>query len=290
MMRRMVRTELWKALHNSNFYLALGIGMAIVLVHLIQNAMVVQELTELTLQGLEQGYVSGACDSISLFVMAIPYNVASYGAVLFQLVWPALAAIPYAWSYSMERRSGIYNQIVTRSSAGRYILAKYIAVFVSGGLVISLTVLTDLLLNALVCPSSTPDVCIRVSAVSNDTFLSELFYTNPWAHALIWCVVVFFLGGAAAGLVFFVGAKLKLRVLVMLVPFAVLMVWNVVYHNTINAYFWEYLPSLSLSPLELVRVIGGDGNPEWFVTLTIGLLTAAGLGAAAWQVKRHELV
>lgn len=205
-MLRMLRAELWKALNNSYFYLALGIGMVIVLLDLGQNAIRVQLFTEWTLQGLEAGYASGAHDGFSLFVLSLPYSAgANYGTVLYMVLWPILAAIPFAWSYSEERRSGLYNQLAARCSTIQYIIAKYIAVFVSGGLVVSLTMLMDLLLNALVCPYSVLDVCDSLSAVANDTFMSALFYTNPWLHAITWSIVVFFLGGSVAGLAFFQG-------------------------------------------------------------------------------------
>ena len=204
-MLKMLRTELWKALHNSYFYLALSIGLVIVLINLCQNAIRVQLFTEWTLRGLETGHASGAHDGFSLFISTLAYNAnANYGTVLFQVLWPILAAMPFSWSYNAERRSGLYNQIVARCGNGQFILAKYAAVFISGGLVVSLTMLVDLLLNALVCPFSVLDVCDSLSGVTNDTFMSMLYYTNPWAHALIWCVVVFFLGGSAAGLSFLV--------------------------------------------------------------------------------------
>ena len=290
-MLKILRTEMWKALHNSYFYLALGLGLIVILLNVGQNVIRVQKFTEWTLQGLEAGYASGAHDGFSLFISTLAYNFsANYGTVLYMVVWPILAAMPFAWSYSVERRSGLYNQIVARCGTVQYIFSKYIATFISGGLVVSFTMLADLLLNALVCPYSVLDICDSLSAVSNDMFLPALYYTNPWAHALIWCVVVFFLGGSAAGLAFLVGTKLKLQVLVMLVPFAILIVWNVFYYFVIYAYFWQVLPSLSLSPLELIQAIGGNGNPEWFMALTISLLVVIGLGAGIWQVKHHELV
>lgn len=288
-MMRMLRAELWKALHNTYFYLALGLGAVIIAMNAFQNASVVQELTEATLRALERGQASGDAGGFSLFNHALVYHGVNFSSALFKTVWPVLAAMPFAWSYSADRRSGMYDQLVVRSSIGQYAIAKYTAVFVSGGLVISLIVLTDLLITALICPYYVFDGLDALSFIGNKSFLSELFYSYPWIHALIWCVVTFFLGGAAAGLAFLVGAKMRLRVLVLLVPYAILTVWNVVYYTAINVYFGEHLPKLEMSPLALI-IVSSSKNPEWLVFITIGLLTAVGLGAASWQVKRHELV
>lgn len=288
-MLKMLRAELWKALHNTYFYLALGIGVVIIAMNAVQNASVVQELTERTISGLMKGYSSGDAGGFSLFNHALVYHGVNFSSALFKTVWPVLAAIPFAWSYSEDRRGGMYNQLVIRGNIGQYALAKYAAAFVSGGLTVMFIVLTDLLVTALICPYYVFDGMDALSFIGNKSFLSELFYTVPWIHALIWCVVTFFLGGAVAGLTFLAGARLKLRVLVILVPYAILSVWNVVYYSVLKEYFGEYLPSLELSPLELI-IVSSAKNPEWLVFITIGLLTSVGVGAAFWQVKRHELV
>lgn len=289
-MKSMVRSELWKALHNIYFYIALAFDGVIVLVGAVENYLKIQRMTQMTLAGLDSGLLNGGHAGMNLFLWALPYNTTGYAAIVFRTVWPILAAMPFGWSYSVERRSGLAIQIASRGGTDNYYVAKYAAVFVSGGLAVAVPVLADLLVNALICPYEVPDVVLSLISISNGGFLSELYYTVPWAHGLIWCVVVFFLGGAVAGLCFVVGSKLRLRVMVLLVPFVILMVWHVVYYNVVFAYFWEYLPNLRLSPLELISADAGSQNPEWFVLTAIGLLTVAGLGTGYWQVKRHELV
>lgn len=288
-MKKMVKTELWKATHNTYFYLALAAGLVIVLIDLVENFVTVQGITERTLALLDTGAFSGGHDGISLFVLSLPYNGMNYASRLYLFVWPILAGMPFTWSYCAERRSGLYNQIVSRNSVDSYFVAKYIAVFVSGGLAVSLPLLSDVLLNAMICPYETPDVVMSQVSIFNGWFLSGLYYTIPWAHALIWCVVAFFLGGAVAGLCFLVGTRLRLQVLVVLVPFAILMLWDVLYNNVVYAYFWEYLPSVELSPLLLVLACGSQ-NPVWLVATVVVTLTAVGFGAGYWQVKRNELV
>lgn len=285
-----IRSEIWKAMHNVYFYVALSVGLFIAVLNAVQNAEVVADLTERTIWAVEKGTASGSYDGFSLFVRTLPYVMGNYASILYQFVWPILAAMPFAWSYCVERRSGLYNQIITRGTVGRYIVSKYVAVFVSGGIAVAFPIIVDLLLNALICPMSVIDTCDFLVAIANGWFFSELYYTDPWAHATIWCVVVFFLGGAVAGLSFLVGTKIRLKVLVILVPFAILTIWNVVYNNVIYAYFREYLPTIVLSPLQMIRAASSLQNPEWLIVATISLLSILGLSAGFWQVKHHELV
>ena len=108
----------------------------------------------------------------------------------------------------------------------------------------------------------------------------------PWAYALIWCGVEFLLGGAAAGLCFVMGAKLRLQVMTILTPFALLMVLDGIYSVIQSRTYWN----LELSPLQLAAAVPAHANPEWVVGSAFALLAAVGFGVGYWQVVKHELV
>jgi hypothetical protein len=290
-MKHMLKSELWKALHNVYFYIALAIGFAIIVVNVIENYISVSRLWESTLYYMDSGMISGSSEGLSLFLKALPYNKINYASRLFMTVWPILAAMPYGWSYCAERRGGLYNQIVTRSHIGTYYASKYVAVFVSGGLAVALPMLADLLINALICPDHQLDVAMSLGGVYSGSFLSVLFYTDPWIYSFIWCAVVFFSAGAVAGLCFVIGTKLRLQVLVILTPFALLMLWDVIYNNVLYNYLWSYLPqvNIDLSPMRMISAVG-TRFPEGYMAMLICGITALGAGVGYWQVKRNELV
>jgi len=83
--------------------------------------------------------------------------------------------MPFGWSYHQERQNGVYNQIISRSSKQTYFISKYIAVFVSGGLAVSLPLLFDLFATAMVCPYVVPTPIIPINIISDGYFLSELY-------------------------------------------------------------------------------------------------------------------
>lgn len=290
-MKKIIKTELWKATHNPFFFISLAMGAVITLIDVVTNAQTVDYHLEQTLGMLADGSGSGGHIGFSLFVLALLYNGSSFASRLFLLVWPIMAALPYGGSYHQERKNGVFNQIVSRCGTKRYYLAKYIAVFVSGGLVIGGTALFDLLLNAMVCPYSNMNVVYSVVGLFNGCFMSELFYSCTWLHGLVWCGVAFLLGGMAACLCFLVGTKLRFQVLVMLVPIVLLaLVDSAVSYLQMATFAETDLFLLAASPLGMVFATGGNPNPEWLVFSTIGIFSAISLAGGYWQVTKHELV
>lgn len=282
-MKNCIKTELWKALHNPMFYAALVIGCLIGFVNVGENIAAAEGIKEII---LSEDYTGSRSPwGFSLFFLWMPVNGISYGRTLFYLVWPILAAMPFGWSYLQERRGGLYSQMISRAGRRACYAAKYIAAFVSGGLAVATPVLFNLLANAMICPYVLPSI-LNLVQIGDGYFLSELYFTAPWVYALIWCVVEFLMGGAAAGLCFVVGAKPRLQVLAILTPFALLMVLDGIYSAIRSRTYWN----LELSPLQLAAAVPAHRNPEWVVCAAFVLLATAGFGIGYWQVVKHELV
>lgn len=282
-MRNNLSTELWKALHNPMFYAALAIGCGIGMINVLENIPIAREISA-TIRA--EDYVGSRSPwGFSLFLLWMPVSGMSYGKMLFGLVWPILAAMPFGWSYLQERRGGLYNQLSFRAGRRVCYLSKYIAVFVSGGLVVAVPVLANLMVNAMFCPYELPNV-LNMLQIGDGYALSELYFTTPWVYALLWCGIDFLLGGAAAGLCFVVGAWFRLQVMVILTPFALLLVLDAVFETVRSQYGWN----LELSPLQLAAAVPERANPEWAVALAFLGMAAVGFGVGYWQVMRHELV
>lgn len=289
-MRNTIKSELWKAVHNLFFYIAVFIGLSIALINAAENILIVRELTARTIEIKELGIGSGGHAGFSLFLLSLPYNGINFASRLYLLAWPLLAAMPYGWSYCGERRSGLYNQIVSRISPSKYYIAKYIAVFVSGGIAVFLPAAFDILINAMICPYEVMDVTHSIAPIFNGWFLSKLYYISPWVHALIWCSVLFLLGGSTATLCFCIGAKLKLPILVALIPFVILVLWDMVISNVVMPLIPNSAPVVLLSPLHMVIATSAYPNPAWVVYSSICILGILGFGIGYLQVLRNESV
>lgn len=283
-MKNMIKTELWKALRNPWFYLALALGCGIVALDVIQNAYGIYNFNLIIQDTWNYGFARSAT-GYSLFVNWMGVSSFSYGSVLFFNTWPILAALPFSWSYAKERKNGVYNQLVCRCGKKTYFCAKVLAVFVSGGLAVSVPLLVDLLVNAMVLPDMLPNVLMEGLGQSR-SFLIELYFTYPWIHALLWLGIDFLWGGTAACLCFVVGSKLRLQVLTMLVPYVIFYLLDWAGTMLFNNISW--IPC-ELSPMELARAITLINNPGWIIFLEMGVLLAIGLIFGYRQVVKREL-
>lgn len=284
-MKNTIRTELYKALHNRMLYIAIAAGLVLCGMDVVENISKIRQFDELlqwiTTTDLRAGH---GHDGYSLFFLWMGTSNLTFGGSIYSIVWPVLAAVAYGWSYNSDRRSGVYDQIVVRSNAKTYYIAKYIAVFVSGGLAVAVPLLANLLANALVCPYDIPPLMSNLNAY----FLGELYFTCPWAYGLIWCGMVFLMGGAAACICFVSGTKLRHGVMLVLVPYALYIAFDAL----IATFFPTLIKNINLmlSPLQMFRSQPGFPNPEWFVFTVLAVLIGTSFSIGYWQVVKHELV
>lgn len=216
--RQMISIELWKAFHNTYFWLAMGIGLIIVCLDVRGNYYSIPSITQTLLDSMEMGLPISGFQGCSLFLWWISSSMNEYSSLFYQL-FPILAAMPFGWSFCMEKRSGLLIQYTIRGGRSSTLFSKFIAVFFSGGLVVSVPVLVDLLLNALICPSETLLFFNPIAMIFSKTFLSKLFFSHPWVWSLIWCAVDFLWGGATAVLCFLGGIHLRFPPIVILFPY-----------------------------------------------------------------------
>lgn len=281
-MKNSIKTEIWKAMHNPYFLLSLLAGLFMISCDVVQNAVSVKMLTE---ANMEAGLIGNGFDGFSLFVRWITVNGFTFGCRYFYLVWPILAAMPFGWSYCQEMRSGMVIQYITRGTKSQYFVSKYLAIFFSGGIAVSLPVLVNLLLNAIVCPYNIPLVTRNLTSIFDGWFMSVLFYTNPWTYAIIWCVVEFLIGGATATLCFVVGSHIRFQVMVMLFPFLICYLLDLASNFVLNSVDLN----LTLSPLYLAMAGTGNANPEWLVFSMVGLYSGLSFLIGYLQVMKNEV-
>ena len=286
-MKNSIKIEIERLLHSSFLYISLSIGICCSLINCINNARIVARFTATIAESLANGLcISTSFEGFSLFVRWMAVNPASFGNNLFYFIWPILAALPFGWSYSADRRTGYYDQIVLRNSRQTYFISKYIAVFAGGGISIAFPVLLDLLVNAMICPTCVPDVTYSILPISNMSFMSQLIYTSPWIYALVWCVLDFLFGGAAACLCFVSGARFRFSVIVMLTPFL---------GFTLVDSFLTILCSIShtkklFSPFQVAQAASLTINPGWVVLPTLCVMLVVSLVLGYMEMVKRELV
>lgn len=285
-MKSCIKTELWKAFHNSYFIIALSAGMILVLCNVFKVYSIVQEVTQMTIEGQSVGMPYFNFNGCSLFVWWIAQNGITWGSVTFYTVWPILAAMPFSWSYAQEARSGSLIQYITRMNRKQYLTAKYLSVFIAGGIVVSLPVFADLLLSAMFCPDISLKFLNQLTPITDKSFLATIFFNRPWLHALIWCIVEFLFGGSAAVLAFLFGKKVSLSSVVILIPFIIMYILAVI--GTVIAEITK--TDLQLSPIMMAMQASLSYSPGWLIFSTLGLFCTISFGVAYFLVVKDDLL
>lgn len=284
-MRKCIKEEFSRALRNWMFWGALMFGLLFSAVNIVENLQRARDLTIRTMDCINSGLeINLDCSGFSVFISWITLHPTGLGSNLFYFLLPVLAALPFGWSYSQDRKTGYFAQAITRMGKRNYFVAKYLAIFTSGGLAVTVPIIVDL----LVCAMFLPDRVIRVNdmflPILNYSFAGTLFYANRWCYALLWCVLTFLWGGAFSCMCFLPGTRLRLSVLIILTPFAITLALD-----TLLSAVGEFLESKLLSIHYLMRPGATAYNPQWAVltVLTFFIILPAIVGF--WRVTQHEL-
>lgn len=116
------------------------------------------------------------------------------------------------------------RNMVIRCGKTNYFAAKYLAVFVSGGLAMLLPLVFNLLLVAMFLPIATPvPYYAMYTGIWASSLMSMLYYSQPFLYLLLYLLIDFIFCGLLACLSFAVTALIKNRVAVVLAPFLVLL-------------------------------------------------------------------
>lgn len=283
-LRRCVKIELWKAFHQRAFRVALFIALAIAAADTAQAFLSVKSLSE--------GSIIGAgWEGISLFTWWIGINGVTFGHILYFFLWPLLVAIPYASSYCRERKSGLALQIVTRSGRKNYLLSKYIAVFVSSGVVMALPIFMNLMIDAMFCPAALIRVSSSMTTVENGDFMSAVFFTKPWLFALAWCCIHFLWGGATGTICLAFGSAIRKPTLLTLVPFILLVALDLVDLAVRTVLVNSPVRGIiNLSPLSLANAASSVAHPSTQVLLGIVMMALLPFVLFYYREKKHDLL
>ena len=278
-LRKTVAVELYKALHNKLFWIALAVGLALIAMDLMECAANIHEAASSVMEFRKKGYDTYL--GYSLFYSWMYRGNGTYGTILLATVWPLLAAMTFGWSYNNERITGVYDQIVSRVGIRQYLLSKHIALFISGGLALSVPMVVDLLGMGLIYPA------VGHPYIGDTSFLSELALVSPWGFCFAMCGMGFLWGGATACICHCAGTYLRHGVMVVLVPYALYIVIDAV-ASTLYAMF-PYSTPILWSPRLLATMLDTH-NYSWLQFSYLILFTVGSFALGLWQVKKNELV
>lgn len=176
-MSKVLRYELDRAFRNRRVAAALLIGCGISLWHLWDLVLPVRN------------YVDSGGYPLSSFNKWMGGENYSFQASLYFMWLPLLCALPHSASFVFDCGTGYGNQAVVRGGRGKYLTAKYIAVFLSGAAVAVLPLVFDFFATNLFLPAVRPQAGTGLSAIGEGAFLGELFYRHPFLYLLCYLLI-----------------------------------------------------------------------------------------------------
>ena len=182
-MGTLLKNECRRICREINFKVALIFGCGIAVWHFWQNILT-KEMGGWELP--QNVYVS--------WIGASSYMMQSYW---YFLIFPLLAVIPFAGTFYDDLKSGYMKNVLLRCSRKEYFMGKGIAVFLSGGMSVTIPLVLNFILTAMFRPLILPDPYIAIGPLTAEIG-SELYYLHPMVYTMIYLLFDFFVGGIFA--------------------------------------------------------------------------------------------
>ena len=214
-MKAIYTNEIKRAFNTIGMKLALLVGCALSIWHVITVIMPISEGQnyELSADVIDDLYVP-----ISLFSTWMGNELFPIQSYIFYLILPLLAVLPFGSSFFEDIKSGYIINVCTRVEKKIYFKAKYLAVFLSGGVTVVAPLLLNLVLSSMFMPAFIPDNG-TVGTISPTTMAYEVFFTHPLIYVLMLIVIDFIFAGVMATLALSYTYFTEHRFGVMIVPF-----------------------------------------------------------------------
>lgn len=212
-MKKMKKIEMERAFRSWGLWLAIVIGLAICMEYIIRQ-MIPAAMSPLKWYRPDNATIM----PISAYNTWIGGYNGFENALLIRL-FPILASIPYGVSYLSDKKSGIVKNIYMRTEKKNYLLAKYIAVFITGGIPVAL----PLLVNYLVALALLPSLYWQtgVFSLGANSMWTKIFYVHPNIYNFLYIVLLYICGGITATLVLIISALVNNRFVAILAPYII---------------------------------------------------------------------
>lgn len=197
-MKRLVRTELDKALRNQWFVVAVAIA-TILAVASAGMSIDMQRTFGLSMSQ-DEWMGMGATGAYSSWVFVGTGDLFVSG--IFFFILPLLVTLPYCASLLDEENTGALAHQYANASRRHVITARYIAVFISSGLVAAIPLMVNFAVLLCCVPASTPEVSSNLyMAMVEQELWSGLYYSLPLLYVVANTALDFILAGAWGGAV-----------------------------------------------------------------------------------------
>ena len=206
-MKQIIRNECKRVFWGRGMAVSLVISFSVIVWHLYNHV-----------------FGPGAISSVNIFTretlfqMWIGGNVTYMQTYLYFKIIPLLCVLPAGATLFEDYKSGYTNFVFIRTTRSKFLIAKYIAVFLSGGFAITVPLVLNFLCTALRFPALKPEPIMMIGPNLNAMWL-DLYYDNPWLFTVLSFLIIFLLSGAIATLALLFTYLTDYKFLLLLLPF-----------------------------------------------------------------------
>ena len=208
-MKQMLKIELERAFKSAGLKVSLLIGIVISALHFFQKVVPVA-LNPLRF------YKTGTLVTVANVNNTWMAMGEGWHYTLYVRLIPLLVVIPYAITYYTDNKKGIVKNYYSRTKKINYILAKYIAVFLTGGTAAVLPLMLNLFATSAVIPSF---IAITDTIPCNANGMwSYILFTHPYIYYLLYFILQFICAGLLATMSLVISMYVNNAFIVLLFP------------------------------------------------------------------------
>lgn len=271
-MLKLIKIEFSRAFKNKYLLLSIFIGCLIAITHVIQNVIP-------CVKALDLDWSKGFYPH-SVFNKWMGGEIYSIQPYLYFLIAPILAAIPFADSFYLDKKSGFLKNIFIRTKKRNYYISKYLSTFITGGAAVVIPLALNFILTSMFLPALTPESCAGTFMIMDMSMWADLFYSNPYIYVLMYLILDFVFFGLVATIALAISHSLNNRFAVLLAPFLYYVIFMFTLNLTGNSLFD---PSIILKPSQ--PYTGIDIN---IIIIEIAILLAITSGIFIYKGVRDD--
>lgn len=231
--------ELKRGFSKKSFKVAVGIGIIFSILSISKSFTYNKDI----LNEYINGYINNSFSNFIIFNLNPISN-------LFIIIIPILSSLGYADSYIEDVQYGLIKNIYTKKSKLAYVISKYWANFIIGGITLSVPLLLNYLILILLYPSIPSDPILGKLTILEGGLFYRLFYSNGNLYIIMWIIIYFLYAGSFASIALCFSKVIKNKFIVIFIPFILYFLIEI---------FAEVINKLEYSP-QYFLYLGTDQN------------------------------
>lgn len=256
-----MKSEIKRAILNKYFICICIFGIVISILHsyhkITEFHNIITPMKELSEKG--QNPYSPITNA---FTMWIGWDVENKYAKIIYNYFPIISVLPYCWSYCSDYKSGYAKKAIHSYGRFNYHASKYLAVFISSGLIMIIPLLTDFLIILFFVPAIYPDSVFDIYyGIFSSSFMASLFYSQPFAYVFVFLLLCFIFCGLFGCIGYAISTVVKSKMLSIITPISIILLTEYIKNKVISDTIIErnnFSPLSFLCPAKSL-------NTNWFI-------------------------